>query len=275
VPVVWTASTDNVGVTGYSVDLHGSHITNATGPSATLSGLVCGQTYTVGVDAFDAAGNHSGTTSMSASTSACPLTGRVLASPCLNLRNGPYSSSTLVGCIPYNTIITISCTATGSAVTGPYGTESIWDYTSWSGTSGFVSDAWVYTGTNSAIAGPCSTPSREQEALNWLNAHAGSTAYNGLCELMVENAYGTSGQYPSALADYTAQKNAGLIHTDTNPPAGALVFYSGSDPSLGHVEISNGDGRYWTSDGTIHLVSFTWGGTYYGWSYAPANWPGA
>jgi hypothetical protein len=92
---------------------------------------------------------------------------------------------------------------------------------------------------------------------------------------MVENAYGTSGRYASALADYQAQKAAGRIHTDTNPPMGALVFYSGIDPSLGHVEISNGDGRYWDSDGTIHLVNFSYGGTYYGWSYAPDSWPGA
>jgi hypothetical protein len=274
--VAWKVSTDNVGVAGYFVYLNGSHVANETGTSAALGGLGCGQGYTVGVNAYDAAGNHSTTTSISASTAACPLTGRVIASPCLNFRSGPYSSATLIGCIPYNTIIDISCTSSGSSVTGPYGTESTWDYTSWNGTSGFVSDAWVYTGTNSPIARPCDNPpSREQEAINWLNAHAGSGAYGGLCELMVENAYGTSGRYASALADYHAQLAAGRIHTDTSPPMGALVFYSGIEPTLGHVEISNGNGQYWDSDGTIHLVNFSYGGTYYGWSYAPASWPGA
>jgi hypothetical protein len=87
-----------------------------------------------------------------------PGTGRILISPCLNLRAGPNGSTALVGCIPVDTTIAIACTATGNAVTGPYGTETTWDQTTYNGTTGYVADAWVYTGVNGPVAGTCSAP---------------------------------------------------------------------------------------------------------------------
>ena len=83
-------------------------------------------------------------------------TGRVLISPCLNLRAGPKGTTTLIGCVPVDTTINIACTASGNAVTGPYGTESTWDKTTYGGLTGYVADAWVYTGSSSPAAGSCS-----------------------------------------------------------------------------------------------------------------------
>ena len=74
VGVSWPASTDNVAVTGYDVYKNGVAAGTPTVTSATLSGLTCGTSYTVGVDAYDAAGNHSAKTSATVSTSACPVT---------------------------------------------------------------------------------------------------------------------------------------------------------------------------------------------------------
>ena len=89
-------------------------------------------------------------------TPAKPLpTGRIIISPCLNLRAGPNGSTALIGCIPDGVTISIQCTAQGNSVTGPYGPETIWDRTTYNGTTGYVSDAYVYTGTNSATAGAC------------------------------------------------------------------------------------------------------------------------
>ena len=68
----WTASTDNVGVTGYTVYVNGAASSAAAGTSRTISSLACGTTYTVGVDAYDSAGNHSVQTSTTMATSACP-----------------------------------------------------------------------------------------------------------------------------------------------------------------------------------------------------------
>jgi hypothetical protein len=71
VSVSWSASTDNVGVAGYSVSRDGMNAGTSTGTSYTLAGLSCGTTYTIGVSAFDAAGNRSQPALMTASTSAC------------------------------------------------------------------------------------------------------------------------------------------------------------------------------------------------------------
>lgn len=67
----WTKPSDNVGVTGYSVYRNGSRLTSTTSTSYKFSGLSCGSSYTLGVDAYDAAGNRSPAASVKASTTAC------------------------------------------------------------------------------------------------------------------------------------------------------------------------------------------------------------
>jgi fibronectin type III domain protein len=67
----WTASTDNVGVTGYRMFLGGSLVTTAFSTSYVFGALSCGTAYTLGVAAVDAAGNVSGTATIGVNTSAC------------------------------------------------------------------------------------------------------------------------------------------------------------------------------------------------------------
>lgn len=59
VSLSWTASTDNVGVTGYDVLRGGSVIGSATGTSYLDNGASPSTTYSYAVEAFDAAGNLS------------------------------------------------------------------------------------------------------------------------------------------------------------------------------------------------------------------------
>jgi chitodextrinase len=72
ISVAWNASTDNVGVTGYGTYRGGAPIATPTGTTYTFSGLTCGTTYALAVDAADAAGNRSAQATLSASTNACP-----------------------------------------------------------------------------------------------------------------------------------------------------------------------------------------------------------
>ena len=72
--VSWTASTDNVGVTGYGAYKNGTLAGSPTTTSYTFNGLTCGTSYTLAVDAADAAGNRSAQTSTTLSTNACPDT---------------------------------------------------------------------------------------------------------------------------------------------------------------------------------------------------------
>src|SRR5262249_56492479 len=67
----WTASTDNVGVAGYRLYQNGVQVGSATTTGYNFSGLTCGTSYTLGVSAYDAAGNASALATVSAATSAC------------------------------------------------------------------------------------------------------------------------------------------------------------------------------------------------------------
>lgn len=67
VSLSWTASTDNVGVTGYTVT-YGSNRVDVTETSVTISDLSPNTTYTFTVAAMDAAGNVSSETSVQATT---------------------------------------------------------------------------------------------------------------------------------------------------------------------------------------------------------------
>ena len=60
ITVIWTASTDNVGVTGYRIYRDGSQAGTSATNSYTDTGRTIGTTYSYQVAAFDAAGNVSG-----------------------------------------------------------------------------------------------------------------------------------------------------------------------------------------------------------------------
>ena len=88
----------------------------------------------------------------------------------------------------------------------------------------------------SAEASSSVTP---ESAIAWYEARMGSTAFEGLCETAVENAFGTREVYATARADWDARPDQ---HADwQNAPRGSLVFYDTS--SNGHVAISLGDGN--------------------------------
>lgn len=66
--VSWNASSDNVGVDGYNVYLNGSSVGSTSSTSYSFSGLSANTTYSVAVEAYDAAGNTSGQGSINVTT---------------------------------------------------------------------------------------------------------------------------------------------------------------------------------------------------------------
>ena len=75
ITLAWNASSDNVGVTGYRLFRNGSVAGTTTQTSYTYSGLSCGTTYTLALEAYDAAGNRSNRAEATTtrSTQACGL----------------------------------------------------------------------------------------------------------------------------------------------------------------------------------------------------------
>ncbi|TQK43367.1 fibronectin type III domain protein [Streptomyces sp. SLBN-118] len=99
VSLAWSASTDNVGVTGYDVYQGSTRATTVTGTGATVSGLAASTSYSFTVRAHDAAGNVSpASTTVSVTTDAGGGggTGFKQAAPYLYLGWGDPPSATSV-----------------------------------------------------------------------------------------------------------------------------------------------------------------------------------
>jgi uncharacterized protein YraI len=71
----------------------------------------------------------------------------------LNVRSGPGTNYRLVKILPYGASVPINCQKAGETITGPYGTTNLWDNIA---NGQFVSDAYVYTGSDGYIAPRCS-----------------------------------------------------------------------------------------------------------------------
>lgn len=108
-------------------------------------------------------------------------TGKIIQSPCTEMRTAPTTAGSKLVCIPKGKTITIDCTLSGGSVTGPYGATKLWDHTSYSGKKGFVSDAWVYTGKSAAVAGNCGTPFIMQSPCTALRSSPSTSASDLVC----------------------------------------------------------------------------------------------
>ncbi|MFE2292112.1 SH3 domain-containing protein [Streptomyces sp. NPDC059452] len=70
----------------------------------------------------------------------------------VNVRTGPGTSYRIVRTLPIGMRVPIYCQKPGERVTGPYGTSNLWDNIA---NGQFVSDAYVYTGSDGYIAPRC------------------------------------------------------------------------------------------------------------------------
>jgi chitodextrinase len=136
VSLKWTASTDNVGVSGYRVYRNGAQVASLAGTTFQDTGLSASTTYSYSVAAYDAAGNVSaasalvsGTTTGTTGGTTAPLSVAIVS---------PANGAVL----PLGTKITLTGTATGGPITNMVWTidgvrvsRSSWAQTSSGGTS--------------------------------------------------------------------------------------------------------------------------------------------
>jgi hypothetical protein len=72
----------------------------------------------------------------------------------VNVRMNPSAVSGVVGTLSQDQYVHIVCTQYGDAVTGPWGTTTLWDSID-SPYTGYVSDEWVNTSTGAPVVGTC------------------------------------------------------------------------------------------------------------------------
>ncbi|CAN5528346.1 hypothetical protein BH11MYX1_BH11MYX1_21250 [soil metagenome] len=69
----------------------------------------------------------------------------------LHVRSAASLTATVVGSLANGTYVAITCQKRGSAVSGTYGTSTLWDKVN----GGYVSDSYVYTGHDGQVAPTC------------------------------------------------------------------------------------------------------------------------
>ncbi len=111
ISLTWTASTDDVGVTGYKVYRNGVQIGTAATPAYTDAGLASGTTYTYVVAAYDAAGN---TSAQSSPKSIATASSTTPPAPTVALVAAPTSiTSGQSSALSWASTNATSCTASG------------------------------------------------------------------------------------------------------------------------------------------------------------------
>ncbi len=91
--------------------------------------------------------SHSGTTNGGGGIAARVNTSGIA----LHVRSGASLSAGIVGSVADGSYVAIHCQKHGGSVTGTYGTSTLWDHID----GGYVSDAYIYTGTDGQVAPTC------------------------------------------------------------------------------------------------------------------------
>ncbi|UQA93899.1 peptidase [Streptomyces halobius] len=72
----------------------------------------------------------------------------------VNVRQGPGTDTPIVRQLAEGAHVQIRCQRRGQRVSGPYGTSDIWDNIA---PGQYVSDAYVWTGSDGRVAPPCTS----------------------------------------------------------------------------------------------------------------------
>jgi uncharacterized protein YraI len=205
----------------------------------------------------------------------------------LTVRSSPSTGASAVSSVASGSTITIDCQINGSRVTGKYGTGTLWDHVP--AKHGYVSDTYVYTGSDGRIAPTCGSsgstacstsgtgdPRSCASAVAWAKSHE-TTGYRSdyyrRCDHIVGLAYGWSASGSTTAYVHWTQIPSKYKHGgSTSVPAGGLAFFSGG---AGRVMISIGGGKFVSNDihgsGTLTVTTISeikskWGKPYLGWT---------
>lgn len=174
----------------------------------------------------------------------------------LTVRSGPGTGYKAVTTLKSGTKVTISCQTPGTSVKGTYGTSTWWDKI---GTGRYVSDAYVYTGSDGRVAPLCSVgtggavkndyPYSTYNKVDKWNFYTGNcTSFaawriNNNLGIKFSNSY--KGQHwGNAINWDNAARNAGISVT-SKPKAGDIAVRNyGTYGHVAYVAKVNADGSF-------------------------------
>ncbi|WP_052593564.1 CHAP domain-containing protein [Luteipulveratus mongoliensis] len=194
------------------------------------------------------------------------------ASSSLTVRSGPSAGAKAVGSLKKGAKVDIKCQTYGTTVKGTYGTSNVWDRI---GTGRYVSDAYIYTGSDGFVAPKCggtSTPKpppSSNKGRKWGKTASYNGGASGQCTWGAKEKFKKySGKYPAIYGNAkdwfgSAKANGGT--TTYTPSANAIVVFQpgaqGANRTYGHVAWVNSVQK--TSHGTyVHITEMNWKGKY-------------
>ena len=244
--VSWSASTDNVGVTGYDISVDGNLNGSTSSTSYSITGLSANTTYSVSVVAKDAAGNTSGSTAINVTTAPEPgsgCTGGITSFPYNQGWESGIGSWTQASNDDLNW--TVDANGTPSNSTGPSsateGSNCLYVESSGNGTG--------YPNKTAIITSPCYDLSAETEATFSFSYHMYGSSMGSL-NLQVSDDDGASW---SSL--WSLSGNQGNSWQSVNIDLGA---YTGGSIQLRYVGTT---ANSWRSDMAIDQLNISTGST--------------
>lgn len=71
------------------------------------------------------------------------------------LRGGPGGAASTILIMPEGTELVIECQSRGETIYGPSGPTDLWNRVTYNGTTGYASDAYMFTGSDGQVASSC------------------------------------------------------------------------------------------------------------------------
>ncbi|WP_091294634.1 hypothetical protein [Amycolatopsis xylanica] len=172
----------------------------------------------------------SGVVSADAAVTAATGTVKTAGDP-LNVRRAPSTNASAVRTVANGATVSIDCQTIGSSVEGPLGKTTLWDYVPALG--GYISDGYVYTGSDERIAPDCGVGSGSAECSSGTCAAEGVFKSAGAKFVVYDN----DGDGKSGVVAYWLKGGAGPFYawnsggtgtskeTAINVPKGGWVYY--------------------------------------------------
>ncbi len=261
----WTASTDNVGVTGYDVFRNGTQVGTTTTTSYQDTGLTADTTYSYTVAAYDAAGNVSAqSTAASATTTTTVAFVQADDTGTINGNTTSISSGKSNQVLAHNTGVGHSVVLMIQTLTNPgTGTDTVTSVSSKMGTFQFVNsyndiadnEIWVCTDTTGAAdTVTVTTPTNAWDAFA-VEFNAPATGYvNGGGQVFDPPYLGNQ----SWTVSPGAAGNVAVVGVDTNDayntgPAAPWRYYNS-----GYWSFFNGTSAAWQVAPSSAPLTATW-----------------
>jgi chitodextrinase len=253
VSLAWSASTDNVGVTGYTVYRNGTKVGATAGNTLTYAdgGLAPATTYTYTVDAFDAAGNHSATSASSSATTPADTTppsapANVTASPTSPTQvNVSWTASTddvaVTGYTVYRNGTQVAVTAGNTLTFNDTGLSPSTAYT-------YTVDAFDASSNHSALSSPATATTPATTGTPTAPSNPSATAVSAT-QINITWSASTG---PAGVSGYTIYRNGAQLAT----VAASSLIYSdtGLAPTTSYsyaVDAFDGSGVHSPQSATV------------------------